>query len=177
MIDTKIQTIDSVLSRYREALGQDYFGYRNHCYRVSNFSKLFDISTSEYQLVSSVAAFHDLGIWTNKTFDYIDHSINLMKLHHAMQSDAHDLLLSIEMIKNHHKIFSLDKSASRLVEVLRKCDWIDITFGVRNFGINRKKIREILSTFPNSGFHKYLLRLSAKRIKTNPFDPFPMMKL
>jgi hypothetical protein len=177
MMDTNIPVIDSVLWEHKDALGQDYTGYKNHCYRIANFSKLFDLSPQEYQLVSLTAAFHDLGIWTDHTFDYIAPSIQLLKSYHAMSPEFHALSLSIEMIENHHKIFPLNKNVNRLVEVFRKSDWMDITFGVRSFGMDQAKIRDILKAFPNSGFHACLVKLTAKRFLCNPLNPFPMMKI
>src|SRR6478672_4240641 len=77
---TSIPVIDDVLSDHATALRDDLSGYQNHVYRVVNLCVAF-AGRSELEKISIAAVFHDLGIWTNRTFDYIAPSIGLAHDH------------------------------------------------------------------------------------------------
>lgn len=67
-----LAVLDEILERHAEVLGRDYHPYRNHTYRVANFHWCMLPGTVHDLYVLSVAvAFHDLGIWTAGTFDYL----------------------------------------------------------------------------------------------------------
>jgi len=67
---TAVAILDELLDAHAAALGRDFTGYRNHAYRVVNLC-VTQSSGDPEQLEKSaiVAAFHDLGIWTDGTFD------------------------------------------------------------------------------------------------------------
>ena len=78
------------------------------------------------------------------------------------------------MIGDHHRI-----TASRsggLVEAFRRADWADVTFGVRRFGVPHAEVRALYARWPDAGFHRCLLRLTAARLRSHPFSPLPMVK-
>src|SRR5262245_28325769 len=79
---TRIPTIDDVLNDHAMALRDDFIAYRNHVYRIVNLCVAI-VGQSELERIAIAAVFHDLGIWTNGTFDYIAPSIAL----------AHDYLV------------------------------------------------------------------------------------
>jgi hypothetical protein len=81
------------------------------------------------------------------------------------------------MILEHHKISPYRGEPQWLVEPFRRADWIDVSMGLRTFGLSRQVIREILSTWPSAGFHKRLVQLELSRLRTHPWSPLPMMKL
>ena len=72
-------TIDNILNTYRSELGENYDLYRNHVYRVYNFALTQLDPNAELEKLSIAAAFHDLGIWTNNTLDYIEPSAQLAR--------------------------------------------------------------------------------------------------
>ena len=100
---TRIPTIDNVLNDHATALRDDFFAYRNHVYRIVNLCAAI-VGRSELEKIAVAAVFHDLGIWTNGTFDYIAPSIALA--HDYLVACAHqDWTTEIEgMIADHHKI-------------------------------------------------------------------------
>ena len=100
---TRIPTIDEVLNAHATALRDDFVGYRNHVYRVANLCVAI-AGPRELEKIAVAAVFHDLGIWTNGTFDYIAPSIALA--HDYLVARAReDWTAEIEgMIANHHKI-------------------------------------------------------------------------
>ena len=173
---TRIQTIDDVLNDHRTALGNDFLGYQNHVYRIVNLCAEF-VGRSELEKIAVAAVFHDLGIWTNGTFDYIGPSIAL----------AHDYLIAraredwtseIEgMIADHHKITPSTAGPDSLIEAFRRADWIDVTRGLRGFGIPRPFLARLFATWPDAGFHWRLLTLTLDRFRSHPLTPLPMVRL
>jgi hypothetical protein len=172
---TRIPTIDDVLNDYATALREDFSGYRNHVYRVVNLCVAM-VGRSELEKVAVAAAFHDLGIWTNGTFDYIAPSIALA--HDYLVAHAReDWIAEIEgMIADHHKITS-EANPDSLIEAFRRADWIDVTRGLRRFGIPRSFVARLFVTWPDAGFHWRLVTLTLDRFRSHPLTPLPMVKL
>ncbi len=78
MLLTEIPTLDELLHAHAAELGPDFAAYRNHTYRVVNLcAALSSHDTGQLQKMAIAAAFHDLGIWTDGTFDYLHPSIRL----------------------------------------------------------------------------------------------------
>lgn len=173
---TNIPTIDDVLNDHAVALGDDFFPYRNHVYRVVNICAAFAGQT-ELEKIAVAAVFHDLGIWTNGTFDYIDPSIRLVH-DYLVARGREDWTLEIEgMIENHHKITQSMAGPQSLVEAFRRADWIDVTRGLRGFGISRRFVSSLFATWPSAGFHWRLVTLTLGRFRSHPFTPLPMVRL
>ncbi|MBI4985998.1 MAG: HD domain-containing protein [Rhodocyclales bacterium] len=170
--------LDSILESWRASLGGDFAAYRNHCYRVLNFCLALGAESAEdISKVSIAAAFHDLGIWTNNTYDYLGPSRQLAREYLA-RSNRGGWSEEIEtMIDQHHKLSKFKADANRLVEPFRKADWIDVSRGRLKFGLPSAYVAGILSRFPNAGFHKRLIALTKQRLKTHPFNPLPMLRL
>lgn len=170
--------LDSILDIWRTHLGKDFNAYKNHCYRVLNFSiALCGDSEETLNKVAIAAAFHDLGIWVNDTYDYLEPSKQLAREYLA-KSNQGEYGGEIEtMIEQHHKIRKFKANPEWLVEPFRKADWIDVSRGKLRFGLSSAFVIEVLTKFPNSGFHKRLIALTKQRLKTHPFNPLPMMKL
>jgi hypothetical protein len=73
---TSLPTVEEVLDVHASELGQDLIAYRNHVYRVVNLClAIVGDSPVELEKIAVAAVFHDLGIWTNHTFDYIAPSV------------------------------------------------------------------------------------------------------
>lgn len=170
--------INEILEHWQTSLGDDFTAYKNHCYRVLNLCLLFCGNEAEtISKISIAVAFHDLAIWTNNTFDYLQPSRQ-----HAREylTDTNQMAWIVEieaMIYYHHKITIYNDNPAWLVESFRKADWIDVSKGILKYGLSASYISEILEAFPNAGFHKRLIELFMKRFKTHPFSPLPMMKL
>jgi hypothetical protein len=173
---TGVPTIDDVLHEHTTALRGDFVAYRNHVYRILNLCVVL-AGRSELEKIAVAAVFHDLGIWTNGTFDYIAPSVAL----------AHDYLVTrgreawtaeIEgMIADHHKITRSTAAPDSLVEAFRRADWIDVTRGLRTFGIPRPFVARLFAAWPDAGFHWRLVTLTLDRFRSHPLTPLPMVKL
>src|SRR5262249_16255094 len=122
------------------------------------------------------AVYHDLGIWTNHTFDYIAPSVALAREHLAGRGMA-DWIPEIEaMIVDHHKITSSRADQPSLVEPFRRPDWIAVARGLRRFGLPRTVIAAVAAAWPSAGFHRRLVELTIDRWWKHPLNPLPMVK-
>lgn len=169
--------IDAVLDRHAVELGGDFTAYRNHAYRVANlFAALHPCDAATLEKMALASAFHDLGIWTAHTFDYLAPSIDLACAHLGCTGHE-DWQASIAgMIREHHKIRRYRGADAALIEPFRRADWIDVSHGVLAFGLPRARLREIFARWPNAGFHKRLVQLTFRQARTHPLRPVPVLK-
>lgn len=174
----QIPLVEEVLDRYASALGCDYIAYRNHVHRVVNVcGAITGASGDDLSKIAIAAAFHDLGIWTDLTFDYIPPSISLARQYLLGCSRAEWIPEVEAMIVNHHKITRARAHPEWLVEGFRRADWIDVSYGVRRFGVARPFIRSLFAAWPSAGFHWRLAELAAMWSRRHPLTPLPMVKL
>jgi hypothetical protein len=173
---TRIPIVDDVLRDHATALGADFSAYRNHVYRVLNLCVAI-VGRSELDKIAVAAVFHDLGIWTNGTFDYLAPSAALA--HGHLVARAHeDWTAEIEgMIGDHHKITPSTAGPGSLVEAFRRADWTDVTRGWRRFGMPRSFVAHLFATWPSAGFHWRLVTLTLDRFRSHPLTPLPMVRL
>ncbi len=170
--------LDGILEDWRASLSGDFTAYRNHCYRVLNFCLAFHGGNAEtIRKVSIAAAFHDLGIWANNTYDYLEPSKQLAREYLAKTNQGAWNEEIEATIEQHHKLTKYKLNPDWLTEPFRKADWVDVSGGVLRFGLPSIFVAETMSMFPNAGFHKRLIALTKQRFKTHPFSPLPMMRL
>ena len=173
---TRIPIIDDVLSDHATALGRDFVAYRNHVYRIVNLCVAI-AGPRQLEKISVAAVFHDLGIWTNGTFDYLAPSIALAR-DYLVATAREDWIAEIEgTIANHHKITASTADPDSLIEAFRRADWIDVTLGLRRFGIPRPFVARLFATWPDAGFHWRLVTLTLDRFRRHPLTPLPMVRL
>jgi hypothetical protein len=174
---THITTINQVLEGHASALGNDFVAYRNHVYRVVNLCVAITRGRGDLEKIAAAAAFHDLGIWTDRTFDYIPPSIALAR-EYLVARAREDWITEISaMIADHHKITPSMADSTSLVEAFRQADWIDVTGGLRSFGIPHPFVARLFATWPDAGFHWRLVQLAIHRFRTHPLTPLPMVRL
>jgi hypothetical protein len=174
---TRIPIIDDVLDGHASTLGRDLVAYRHHVYRVVNLCVAIAGGRGDLEKFAVAAVFHDLGIWTNKTFDYLAPSIALAR-EYLVARAREDWIIDIStMIAHHHKITPSRAMPTSLVEPFRRADWIDVTGGVRTFGIPRPFVARLFATWPDAGFHSRLVQLALHRFRTHPLKPLPMVRL
>jgi hypothetical protein len=174
---TSLPTVEEVLNDHASELGHDLIAYRNHVYRVVNLClAVVGDSRIEVEKIAVAAVFHDLGIWTNHTFDYIAPSVTIAREHLAARGKT-DWIPEIEaMIVDHHKVTSSRANPRSLVEAFRRADWIDVSRGLRRFGLSRTFIAAVDATWPNAGFHRRLVQLTIDQFWKHPLTPLPMVK-
>ena len=175
---TEVDVLDEILRAHARSLGDDFVPYRNHVYRVVNLCvRLHSASGDELRRLAIAAAFHDLGIWTAGTFDYLRPSMALAKEYLTRSGQPECVTEVNEMIFEHHKILPYRGMVQSLVETFRKADWIDVTRGLLTFGIPRRFVAELYTAWPSAGFHRRLVQLAARRFRSNPWTPLPMVRL
>ncbi|MEN9445461.1 MAG: hypothetical protein RIS47_2352 [Bacteroidota bacterium] len=170
--------IEEILYCHREELGKDFEMYRNHVYRVFNFAHLFPRKQTilSTEILAIAAAFHDIGIWTHRTFDYLEPSVELAKTYcitEGFGSEIADIVATI--IEQHHTIVSVPDTVLALI--FRQADLCDLMMGLIHEPINIKSIKELWACFPNRGFHWKLVKLFFKNLLICPWRPLPMFKL
>lgn len=169
--------LEAILADWKSIIGKDYNGYRHHLYRMINICfALHPCDEEQQRKVFIAAAFHDIGIWTDHTVDYIPPSIP-PALHylqeHGLQAWAEEISL---MISEHHKVRAYTDPRYPLVEQFRQADLVDFSLGAVRFGLDKYFINELKRRFPNAGFHKNLAQLGGKWFLKHPLNPLPMMK-
>ncbi|HWR01806.1 MAG TPA: HD domain-containing protein [Chlorobaculum sp.] len=177
--ERQVAAVDELLEPFQERLGDDFDGYRNHCRRVFLFAVAFAGKGGEMasRKIAVASAFHDLGIWTEGTFDYLEPSRQLA-VKHLEAIGREEWSDEIEaMIELHHKIRPYRSNFSWLVEPFRKADWIDISKGMLRYRLDDGYVVDVLDAFPNAGFHQALVRLGLERLKSHPFNPLPMFRI
>lgn len=176
-IDPRTALLDQLLAPFQARMGADYAGYRNHCCRMAHFCfALRDCSDEEKDKIITAAAFHDIGIWTDSTVDYLPPSIHQARLYLTQNGLEHWVDEIVEMIDLHHKFRRVTQSSSPLTEVFRQGDLVDFSLGLVRFGLPRKTIKAMKAAFPNQGFHKRLMQLAGGWFAKHPLSPPPFMK-
>ena len=178
MLYKEIAVIDDVLKAHAAAIGRDLTGYRNHVYRVANFClALRPVDAMQLEQVGLAAAFHDIGIWTAGTFDYLPPSIAAATAWLASTGHSAWAPEIAAMISEHHKLRRYRADPTGLVEAFRRADLVDLSHGLVAFGLSRTFRAEVFSVWPDAGFHLTLGRLALGRLRTHPLSPLPMVKL
>lgn len=170
------KSIEDILIKFEPVIGKDIQLYRNHVYRVYLNCLIIDPADENEPKYAIASAFHDIGIWTDHTFDYLSPSIQQVRQHLATINKLEWLEEISSMIYWHHKISRYKGKDELLVETFRKADWIDVSLGFRTYGVNKRKIRENLKTIPNLGFHWFLVKQTLRQLIKEPLRPLPMFK-
>ncbi|MFZ5605458.1 MAG: hypothetical protein ACOY7J_23610 [Pseudomonadota bacterium] len=177
-----LQHIDSILAEWQPVLGADYEGYRNHVVRMVTFCLMLrrlasqDVSEEDQRKIEIAGCFHDIGLWTGNTLDYLSPSLPPARRYLAAQGlDGWSSEIE-QMILLHHKVTPVQDSEPALAELFRRGDLVDFSLGAVRFGLPGKVVRKVQAIFPNAGFHKMLARRSARWAVQHPLNPLPMLK-
>lgn len=169
--------IDGLLSDWETALGNSYMRYRNHVYRVFNYALFFDgYQPKHTEAIAVAAVFHDIGIWSANTFDYLAPSIDELHEYISSQSPGVDFEQVAQMIRLHHKVTPIKDPEAKLAEHFRQADMVDVSKGIIRFGMSSHNFQLVRDTFPYYGFHGMLARMTLAHTLRHPFRPLPMFK-
>lgn len=175
--DSLIAQVDELLAPWKSCIGNDFQAYRNHVCRMVTFCcDLQDCTPEEQQKIAIAGAFHDIGIWTENTLDYLEPSVPPAReyLEQAGLGEWGDEIA--EMITEHHRLRAIRDSRFPLVELFRRGDLVDFSLGLVTEGLPKARIQEVKQRYPNAGFHKRLVQLAARWFVRHPLNPAPMMK-
>lgn len=158
------------LTKYKDLIGGDYEGYRNHIYRVLSYS-LHYLNTDAVHLaevqkfipvIEEALVFHDIGLWTDKQLSYLEPSSFRAKEALRGVYSEEELTLLHNIIFWHHKVTDFEGEHADIVNAVRKADWIDATMGLVNFGMPYSIISEVNAVLPESGFHRTLVEIGPR---------------
>ena len=177
---TRCEALEGVLETWREAIGCDFQAYKNHCYRVLNGAyavlEAGGLASDEHlETIGFALGFHDLGIWSDVNFDYLEPSARRAEL--AMADMAWPDLRKqqvLAIIARHHQFIRIHDDS--LSEAVRQADWCDVSLGLMRGTIEKARWRQIVKRFPNAGFHQLLIRKGGVHALKHPLNPLPMMR-
>ncbi|MFA5122526.1 hypothetical protein [Zavarzinia sp.] len=176
-ISTTFPLLDEILAAWQPAIGADFAAYGNHIRRVLNFTlALHPCSAEELERLQVAGAFHDLGIWSDGTFDYLPPSIARARDYLAGRGLEGWVPEVSALIGEHHKIRAIADPALALVEAFRKADLVDVSLGLVRFGLPREFVRAVKAQFPDAGFHGRLVQLTGANLLRHPLRPAPFFK-
>ena len=169
----QIESIDKILTARRQALGPDYNAYANHAKRVFLIAEQLGARNNRDEMAIA-AAFHDVGIWTHESWDYLEPS-NTEALKFIQENE---LMVNQElvesMIMNHHKITAVGNDL--ITEAFRKADLIDFSKHSIRYGLRKKWLKSLMDNYPWHNFHRVLVNKFLKYAWQNPLRPLPMMR-
>ncbi len=176
-IEKEIPLLESILGQWKGFIGEGFEGYKNHCYRMLNFCFfLHDCSETEKKKLIISASFHDLGLWTENTLDYLPPSVRLAD-NYLEENKLHEWVEEVGLIIDfHHKITTYKNTRFPLVEVFRRADLADFSLGMIKGDISKEYVKEVKQTFPNAGFHRGLVNAQMKWLSQHPLNPAPIFK-
>jgi hypothetical protein len=177
MIENSIPLLEDILETWKKEIGVDFAGYKNHVYRMINFCfAQRDFNAEERGKIIIAGCFHDLGIWSSDTFDYLPSSIVLAR-DYLRQNNLENCFPEIRlMIDLHHKLGKYEDARNPLVEVFRQGDLVDFSLGIVKCGLPKTYIKSVKNQFPNAGFHKCLVRSASRWFLKHPLNPIPVLK-
>lgn len=192
-----IARIDEILERFRGLIGHDFEGYRNHVQRMAHACFALagagrseraggaradeaartgpaPLTRVEREKIVVAACFHDIGLWTAGTFDYIEPSIAAAREHLTLVGRPAWIPEVDAIIAEHHKLRA--HADGGLVELFRRGDLVDFSLGAVRFGLSRGWVRAVKACYPNAGFHRGLVLRALRWVARHPLSPAPMAK-
>jgi hypothetical protein len=169
--------IEETLEVWQAALGTASTAYRGHTYRVFNLSRRLLGREDSDDVLAITSAFHDLGIWSDQTFDYLAPSaaraVSFCQ-DHAVEVDV-DLV--VRAIDNHHALRRYTTAPTpELIEAFRRGDLVDVSRGWLRAGLDRRWLRELTAQWPYAGFHRIILGKAFGWMLRHPLRPLPMLR-
>lgn len=153
--------VESLFAPYRDIIGADYRAYRGHVYRVITYAMHFLEGDEDARpLIETALVYHDIGLWTENELAYLEPSEE-----HALADNEKfgwglDPQLLRDAIHWHHKFFPYHGANQRIVEAVRKGDWIDATDGKIRKGLSKTQVKAVQDAIPNYDFGNVLQRLA-----------------
>lgn len=162
--------VEEELEKYEDLIGEDYYGYRGHIYRVLSYSMYFLNGDETYRTVIEKAlVYHDIGLWTDNVLDYLDPSVEVAKKNLQNSFSEEEMQLIDDIIVYHHKITPFEGPHADIVNAVRKADWIDATQGLVHHGMPQKNIQKAYHFIPAAGFYETLAAFGPKLHGYNVF--------
>eukprot|EP00466_Bigelowiella_natans_P017863 jgi/Bigna1/135620/aug1.30_g10328 len=162
--------VEKYLSLYKDLLENDYEGYRGHVYRVLTYTNhLLGGDKTHRDAIEAALVFHDIGLWTDGALGYLEPSIERAKEVLTTEFSGEEMEMIEGIILYHHKITPYvgegNTDHTKVIDAVRKADWIDASMGMVPKGIARPNIVKTEASIPNAGFHNILRDFLLFRIR------------
>lgn len=159
-IITHSERIETLLTPFKDVIGDDFEGYRNHLYRVLTYTLHFLEGDEQHrEVIETALVYHDISLWADKALAYVAPSSQRALEANQNNHWGHDPQLLHDLIFYHHKIFPFKGPNAKVVNAFRKADWIDATQGVIKKGMLVPHIEQVKAALPAVGFYDTLMRL------------------
>lgn len=159
-------------------VGDARAAYGGHAYRVFNFARRILGTDREDDVLAAASAFHDIGIWTDGTFDYLPPSVTHARDFVASKLPHLSPDVVADIIDNHHVLRRIHEGANAsVIECFRLADRVDVSRGWLGAGLDRSFRREVAHALPYEGFHGILIRTALQWFLRHPLRPLPMMRV
>lgn len=170
--------IDQLLNSYKSSIGDQFLPYRNHVQRIALLTKHLKRNSQKEDegKIAIAAVYHDIGIWTAHTFDYLSPSIEEAQKYLAandLNTWSGEISLMIDM---HHKQSIYKGNYAENVEAFRRADAADLSQGRRNFGLSPSIFKKNLEKYPMLGFRRLVIKKFFLNFLRHPFNSLPMRK-
>jgi hypothetical protein len=170
--------VEEMAARWGGALGVDREAYSGHAYRVLNYARALIGTERHDDELALAAAYHDLGIWSDRTFDYLGPSQQRAEAFRREGAPDIDGELLASLIHDHHLLRRPRTGIEpALRDAFRRADLVDVSHGTLQAGLPSAFVREVATRFPYQGFHAILLRTAAHWALRHPLRPLPMLRV
>ena len=155
------ERVEALFKPYREVIGNDYAAYRGHVYRTITYAMHFLAGDAAAKpLVETAFVYHDIALWTENELAYLEPSEDLALADNEKHGWGLDPELLRDAIHWHHKVLPYKGKNARIVEAVRKADWIDATGGKMRKGLTKSQVAHVEASIPNYDFGNVLQRLA-----------------
>jgi len=171
LLIAKHRVVEAILGRYVDALGAEGELYKNHVYRGLNLQlKIGHLEVSDELAVAW--ATHDLGLWTERTLDYLEPSARLAE-ELGREFGVEQTRRLRQMVEYHHCLRPLHDP---VVESFRLADRADAWPKRWKATLSLEEIDQVVRAFPYCGFHMFLGRSALRYALLHPWRPVPMFR-
>ena len=170
--------VEEMAARWGDALGTAREAYPGHAYRVLNYARALIGTERHDDELALAAAYHDLGIWSDRTFDYLGPSQQRAEAFRREGAPTIDAELLALLIYDHHLLRRPRTGIEpALRDAFRRADLVDVSRGTLRAGLPAALVREVANRFPYQGFHAILLRTAVQWGLRHPLRPLPMVRV
>jgi len=167
----------SLLTGWRAELADAHEAYANHVHRVFHLARrLGPLDPSLDEPLAIAAAFHDVGIWLDGTFDYLAPSVAQAEAHLQAIGRPEWSAMVTAAIDDHHKVTPSRGPHATFVNAVRRADWLDVAMFALPTVLPRSFLRDLVRAFPRAGFHGRIVRIGLAWAQRHPTRPLPMLR-
>lgn len=169
--------LEALLTTYDGELGRDATAYGNHVRRVFGLVVAQAggaLTATELSDLAIAAVFHDIAIWLDGTFDYLDPSADHAAVHLRTIGRPGSIPRVRRIIELHHQLRPVRDDA--LVEAFRRADLCDLSFGRVRRGIPKHAWPALHARYAIAGFQLRLVQFTLAQLRTDPLRPLPMLR-